>query len=92
MTASDADDAADKDSWASWFKRFLEYPPNKSGVRQVPAQYVTSDGYRLGVWQQNQRQARKKGALGQVRPLHASTPSMRRHPTPSPSPPPNRRC
>lgn len=49
--------------WESWYKRFLAWTPDEKGRRIVPVPHVTHNGYKLGVWQQNQRQLYKKGQL-----------------------------
>ena len=48
-------------------KRFEAFSPDEQGKRIVPAEHVTADGFRLGKWQENQRQAYKKGQLSDVR-------------------------
>lgn len=43
--------------------RWLAWPEEDGGQRLVPTNYLCDDGYRLGKWQDNQRQAYKKGTL-----------------------------
>jgi|TARA_B100000513_G_scaffold164922_1_gene81170 hypothetical protein len=56
-------------SWEKGFRRFVGYPKNADGRRLVPEMYADEDGFRLGKWLANQRQAFLKGELSQDRAI-----------------------
>ena len=53
--------------WEDGFSKFKKYPPNPRGFRLVPENFVTEEGFKLGVWQHTQRQAYKKDVLSNTR-------------------------
>lgn len=53
--------------WEAAYVRWLAWPEEEGGQRLVPTNYLCDDGYRLGKWQDNQRQAYKKGTLSMER-------------------------
>ena len=53
------------DHWAEGFEQLEKYV-EATGNARVPTNYVTPDGYILGVWSRNQRIARKKKRLNQA--------------------------
>lgn len=56
-----------EDAWLEGFGHFEALDKDMHGQRVVTAGYLTDDGYRLGTWLENQRQAYKRGALSPVR-------------------------
>ena len=54
-------------NWDLWYQRFLAYPADSRGQRTVPVSFVTAEGYRLGLWQENQRARHKQGLLSSER-------------------------
>jgi len=55
-------------SWDFWYGLTLKYKEGEGkGDPNVDAQYKTPDGYRLGGWQQHQRENYKKGILSPER-------------------------
>lgn len=48
--------------WIEGFKYLREYV-EREGYAQVPQQYVTEDGYKLGTWVRDQRYEYRKGRL-----------------------------
>ena len=59
----DSQDAA----WEEGFSHFKATPLNRRGQRPVARKHVSEDGYKLGTWQENQRQAMKRGTLSDER-------------------------
>jgi hypothetical protein len=58
----DPADASDE-AWDAWYSRFVSWPADTEGRRLIPSTYETPDGYRIGRWQENQRQAHRRGKL-----------------------------
>jgi hypothetical protein len=58
--------------WEEGFAHLQQFVADHGRAR-VPYVYVTGDGYPLGQWLSNQRQARRRGQLDEVRRkrLHA---------------------
>ena len=54
-------------NWDLGYQRFLAYPAASRGQRTVPVSFVTAEGYRLGLWQENQRARHKQGLLSSER-------------------------
>ena len=52
-----------QEAWLEGFARLQEIPKNKDGQREVASSHVTPDGFKLGTWLENQRQAHKRGML-----------------------------
>ena len=53
--------------WEEGFRHYVSFPADARGKRNAPRAYVTDGGYRLGVWQNTQRQAYRRGGLDEVR-------------------------
>jgi len=53
--------------WELWFSRFLDYPLDHQNRRDLPQNYVSGDGHRLGLWQHAQRMSYRKGTLKKSR-------------------------
>ena len=55
-------------AWEQGFSCYEDFPAELlSGKRIVSSAYITPGGYRLGKWQENQRQARRRGELSATR-------------------------
>ena len=50
-------------SWDEGFRHLKEYPADSKGRRAPQRLYVSPDGFKLGYWVDNQRQARRRGWL-----------------------------
>ena len=63
-------------AWEEGFKHFSAFEEDVYGKRNVPTGFRTEGGYNLGLWLENQRQARKKvrHKIKQQKALH--TPRM----------------
>lgn len=55
------------EGWDVWYNRFLAWPADAEGKRLIPTTYETADGHKLGLWQENQRQAYRKELLAPAR-------------------------
>ena len=53
-------------AWEDGYSRLRQFAEDE-GHSRVPQQYRSDDGYRLGVWVTNKRQARKQGRLSKER-------------------------
>ena len=51
------------EAWEEGFAHFVELDPDEEGRRFVQTRYEADDGFRLGVWQDNQRMLHKTGTL-----------------------------
>ena len=54
-------------NWELGFRRFISFAANEEGFREVPRTFVDETGFKLGVWQSNQRQRYKHGTLNITR-------------------------
>ena len=54
-------------AWLEGFSRFCLVPPDAAGQRSVPQNQIEEDGFRLGLWQEAQRQGYRKGLLPRER-------------------------
>ncbi|HSW61956.1 MAG TPA: Helicase associated domain protein [Dissulfurispiraceae bacterium] len=53
--------------WEQGFQETVRYIAENNQIPNTPKRYKTPAGYRLGLWQSNQKRARKQGALSQDR-------------------------
>jgi|TARA_B100000524_G_scaffold200194_1_gene104234 hypothetical protein len=49
--------------WRRWYGRFLKWPLDPLGKRNVPTKGLTSDGKKLGLWLNTQRIVYRRGSM-----------------------------
>ena len=54
-------------AWELAFTAFKQYEKSKDGMRLVPEDYMTPEGFKLGGWQHTQRQSYRRGAMSRKR-------------------------
>ena len=55
------------ESWDEGYRAFSNYKEDEYGMRIIPKTFVTNGGFKLGRWQDNQRQAFRRGTLSPTR-------------------------